>query len=169
MIADEKSELGGSLIYEDDIKIDGSKGTTWVKKIEQQLNEMSNVKILKRSCVFGYQDHNFLTIAERCSDHLTGVSKSSIRQRLWKVRSKQVLIAQGMHERPQVISGNDIPGVMLSSAVRGYVNKYGVVPGRSVVICTNNDDAYRTAITVHKSGIKAVSYTHLTLPTNREV
>ena len=28
-----------------------------------------------------------------------------------------------MHERPQVISGNDIPGVMLSSAVRGYVNK----------------------------------------------
>ena len=154
LIADEKSELGGSLMYEDDIKIDGSKGTSWVKKIEQQLNEMSNVKILKRSCVFGYQDHNFLTIAERCSNHLTEVPKSSIRQRLWKVRSKQVLIAQGMHERPQVISGNDIPGVMLSSAVRGYVNKYGVVPGRSVVICTNNDDAYRTAIALHKSGIK---------------
>ena len=37
LIADEKSELGGSLIYEDDIKIDGSKGTTWVKKLNNNL------------------------------------------------------------------------------------------------------------------------------------
>ena len=59
-----------------------------------------------------------------------------------------------MHERPLVISGNDIPGVMLSSAVRGYINKYGVIPGRSVLICTNNDDAYRTAISLYKIGIK---------------
>ena len=154
LIADEKNELGGSLLYEDDIKIDGSKGSVWAKKIEQQLADMNNVKVLKRSCVFGYHDHNFLTISERCSDHLSENSKKMSRHRLWKVRSKQVILAQGMHERPLVISGNDIPGVMLSSAVRGYINKYGVIPGRSVLICTNNDDAYRTAISLHKIGIK---------------
>ena len=154
LLADEKNELGGSLLFEDDIKIDGSKGIVWAKKIEQQLSDMNNVKVLKRSCVFGYHDHNFLTIAERCSDHLTESSKTISRHKLWKVRSKQVIIAQGMHERPLVISGNDIPGVMLSSAVRGYINKYGVIPGKSVLVCTNNDDAYRTAITLYKAGVK---------------
>ena len=81
-------------------------------------------------------------------------NEKSTRHRLWKVRAKEVLIAQGMHERPQIISGNDTPGVMLSSAVRGYVNKFGVIPGRNAIITTNNDDAYRTAIALQKSGIK---------------
>ena len=118
---------------------------------------MENVRILKRSCVFGYHDHNFITISERCSDHLDLPPSNLPRQRLWKVRSKQVLLAQGMHERPQVISGNDIPGVMLSSAVRGYINKFGVLTGKTAVIETNNDDAYRTAITLHKAGIKVLA------------
>jgi len=157
VIADEKPELGGNLLYEDDITIDGSKSSSWAKKIEQELEGMENVKILKRSCVFGYHDHNFITVSERCSDHFDLPPSNLPRQRLWKVRSKQVLLAQGMHERPQVISGNDIPGVMLSAAVRGYINKFGVLPGKTAVIATNNDDAYRTAITLHKAGIKVLA------------
>ena len=46
LIADEKPEVGGNLLYEDDIKIDNSKSTSWVKKIETQLREMKNIKIL---------------------------------------------------------------------------------------------------------------------------
>ena len=157
LIADEKPELGGNLLYEDDIKIDNSKSTSWVKKIETQLREMKNIKILKRSTVFGYHDHNYITISERCTDHLSEKDENSTRHRLWKVRAKEVLIAQGMHERPQVISGNDIPGVMLSSAVRGYVNKFGVIPGRNAIITTNNDDAYRTAIALKNAGIKVIA------------
>ena len=157
LIADEKPELGGNLLYEGDIKIDNSKSTSWVKKIETQLREMKNIKILKRSTVFGYHDHNYITISERCTDHLSEKDENSTRHRLWKVRAKEVLIAQGMHERPQVISGNDIPGVMLSSAARGYVNKFGVIPGRNAIITTNNDDAYRTAIALKNAGIKEIT------------
>ena len=90
-------------------------------------------------------------------DHLSKKDENSSRHRLWKVRAKELLIAQGMQERPQGISGNDIPGVMLSSAARGYVNKFGVIPGRNAIITTNNDDAYRTAIALRNSGIKVIA------------
>ena len=40
---------------------------------------------------------------------------------------------------------NDRPGVMLAGAVRSYVNRFGVAPGRRAVVFADNDDAFRTA------------------------
>ena len=45
-----------------------------------------------------------------------------------------------------MFADNDRPGIMLASAVRAYLNGYGVAPGRRMVVATNNDDAYRTAL-----------------------
>ena len=42
---------------------------------------------------------------------------------------------------------------MLASALRDYIVDYGVSPGDRVVVVTNNDDAYRTAIAVKKAGL----------------
>jgi len=53
-----------------------------------------------------------------------------------------------------VFDCNDRPGIMLSSAVRQYINYYGVKCGNNVVIFTNNDDAYETAISLHNKGVK---------------
>ncbi len=39
-------------------------------------------------------------------------------------------------ERPLVFGGNDIPGVMMAGAMRTYLNRFGVAPGRSVAIVT---------------------------------
>jgi len=80
--------------------------------------------------------------------------KEKIRQRLWKVRTKKVILATGSIERPMVFDCNDRPGIMLSSAVRKYINYYGVKCGNNVVIFTNNDDAYETAISLHNRGVK---------------
>ena len=38
------------------------------------------------------------------------------RERLWKVRAKRVVLAQGAIEKPLVFAGNDRPGVMLAGA-----------------------------------------------------
>ena len=38
-------------------------------------------------------------------------------------------------ERPIVFPDNDRPGVMLAGAVRAYVNRYGVAPGRNLTVC----------------------------------
>jgi sarcosine oxidase subunit alpha len=63
------------------------------------------------------------------------------------------VLATGAIERPIVFSGNDRPGVMLASAVRSYLNRYAVQPGRRLVLFTNNDGAYAAAIDAAKAGI----------------
>jgi sarcosine oxidase subunit alpha len=48
--------------------------------------------------------------------------------------------------------GNDRPGVMLASAAERYVNEFGVLPGSTVVLFTNNDTAYRSALALKAAG-----------------
>ena len=77
-----------------------------------------------------------------------------MRHRLWKIRAGRVITATGAIERPLSFAGNDLPGVMLASAVRDYVVNYGVSPGDRTVIVTNNDDAYRTALALDDAGLE---------------
>src|SRR3546814_1933531 len=79
---------------------------------------MPEVTLLRRATVNGYYDHNYLTIAERVTDHLGAGLPTVPRQRLWKVRARRVILATGAIERPLVFRDNDRPGIMLSSAVR---------------------------------------------------
>ena len=47
------------------------------------------------------------------------------RQRYWRIIAKRAVLATGAEERPIVFGGNDVPGVMLASAMRTYANRYG--------------------------------------------
>jgi len=78
-------------------------------------------------------------------------------QRLWHVRAGQVVLATGLIERPVPFSHDDRPGVMLSQAVRTYVRRFGVLPGKRVVIATNNDDAYLTAQALQEAGAEVLA------------
>jgi sarcosine oxidase subunit alpha len=151
ILADEQSEFGGSLLFASD-PIDGRPAVEWIAATVAELQALENVTLLPRSTAFGYYDHNFVAIAERCSDHLAAVSAGGVRQRLWRVRAKQVVLAQGAFERPLVFSNNDRPGVMTASAVSTYINRYAVCPGRRAVVFTNNDSAYQTAMDLHRAG-----------------
>jgi len=153
IIADEQAEMGGALLgarYE----IDGAPAAAWVAATLAELATMADVRLLPRATVFGYYDHNHLGIAERVTDHLGPTAPAELpRQRLWKVRAKQVVLATGAHERPLVFANNDRPGVMLAGAARTYVNRYGVKPGNRAVVVTNNDSAYETAMDLAASGV----------------
>jgi sarcosine oxidase subunit alpha len=151
ILADEQNELGGALLSTNE-EIDARAAMDWVRDVRDELASLANVTLLPRSTVFGYFDHNFLTIAERCTDHLGEHQHERVRQRQWRVRAKQVVLAQGAFERPLVFCNNDRPGVMLASAVSCYVKRYAVVPGRRVVVFTNNDSAYQTAIDLQSAG-----------------
>ena len=72
--------------------------------------------------------------------------KNKIRQRLWKIRAKKVIIASGSIERPLIFSNNDRPGIILSSSIKKYIDYYGVKTGENISLFTNNDSAYETAI-----------------------
>src|SRR3970282_55323 len=118
---------------------------------------MPEVRLLPRCTAFGYYDHNHLELIERVTDHLETSPPGMPRQRLWKLRARQVVLATGAIERPLVFADNDRPGVMLASAAQTYVNRYAVLPGRRAVLFANNDGAYQAALDLAAAGVEVVA------------
>jgi len=151
LLADDQPALGGWLLNERR-EIDAKPADQWVADAEAELAATAEVTVLKRTTAFGYYDHNFVGLMEQRGAVLSDGGDVS-RQRIWRVRAKQVVLATGAIERPMIFADNDRPGVMLAGAARAYVNRYGVTPGKRVCIFTNNDDAYRTALDLHEAGV----------------
>ena len=157
LLLEDKELLGGSLIYDDsDIsKIDNQKSSEWLKKLIDNIKKNKNITIKTRTSLAAYHNYNFLLARQNLTDHLSVNDRNNkIRQRLYKIRAKKVIISTGAIERPQVFHNNDRPGIMLASAVKKYIDYYGVRCGLENVIFTNNDSAYETALSLHKSGTK---------------
>jgi len=152
LLADDQAELGGRLL-DGKSTIAGQAGVDWVAATVAELRSLPAVEILPRTTVFGYYDQNFLGMLERASDHLAIPVANVPRERLWRVRAKQAVIAAGAFERPLVFHNNDRPGVMLTSAVRAYVNRYAVAPARRAVLFTNNDSAYAAVADLAENGV----------------
>ena len=135
--------LGGRLLS-DGGTIDGKPARDWARSTEAELAGMPEVRIFKRTTVFGAYDHGTFGTLERVNDHVAVLPAHQPRQRFWRIIAKRAIIAAGALERPIVFPGNDRPGVMLGSAVRTYLTRYAVAPGRRFAVFTNNDDGWRT-------------------------
>ncbi|MEP6666477.1 MAG: glycine cleavage T C-terminal barrel domain-containing protein [Nocardioidaceae bacterium] len=79
-----------------------------------------------------------------------------IDERLVKARAKTLVVAPGLIERPYVFAGNDVPGVMLSTAVRRLVNLYAVKPGDRAVVLTANADGDAAAADLERVEVDVV-------------
>ncbi len=150
LLVEQTADWGGRAPV-DGAQIDGMDGDAWVKNALQELESMSNVTCVARCMGAGVYDHGYALAYERLTDHLA--DKDGPRHRLWRIRAKQIVTATGAIERPLSFAGNDIPGVMLASAVRDYVVNFGTSTGDRTVVVTNNDDAYRTAIAMVQAGL----------------
>lgn len=131
--------------------IDGNPADDWIKSTVAALAAMKNVRMRLRCMGAGVHDHGYVLGYERVSDHTPAAGVP--RHRLWRLRAAQIITATGAIERPLSFAGNDIPGVMLASAMRDYLVNHAIAAGKEVVVVTNNDDAYRTAIAMRKAGI----------------
>ncbi len=158
LLAEAGPRFGGWLNSVDDVEIDGRPVQDWIKKTLARLQEMENVSVLTRTTLFGYSDHNYLTLAQTITDHLKDKPAHLPRMRMWKVRAQQVILATGAIERPLVFSGNDLPGVMLASAAQTYLGEYGVLPGKRGIVMTNNDSSWHIAFSLQEAGclVKAI-------------
>jgi len=108
---------------------------------------------MPRTTVIGIYDGGPYAALERVADHLPVPPPHQPRQRFWKIVAKRAVLAAGAIERPLVFGGNDRPGIMLASAMRTYLNRFAVAPGRRVAIFTNTDDGWRTASDLEQAGI----------------
>ncbi|MDJ0894187.1 MAG: 2Fe-2S iron-sulfur cluster-binding protein, partial [Alphaproteobacteria bacterium] len=158
ILADEQQEHGGWLLGECSDAgwaplISGAAGSDWISKAMDELRSLDNVRLLSKTTVFGYYDHNFITAVEELDQSdadPTRIGKPS--QRVWKIRAQRVVLATGAIERPLVFHNNDRPGIMLAGAARTYLNRYGVRAGKSAILFTNNDNAYTTALDLARAG-----------------
>jgi heterotetrameric sarcosine oxidase alpha subunit len=153
ILADEDFRLGGRLNAERQ-QIDDMEGAAFAASILAQLASMDHVRILSKTTVFGAFDHGGYGALERVNEHN---ANDSVRQIFWHIRSQRCVLAAGSNERPIAFSNNDRPGVMLAGAVRSYVNRFGVAPGKRVAIFTNNDDGWSTAEDLHAAGVEVTA------------
>ena len=141
ILVDQDNALGGSLLDHPA----GGVGDVWLQTVTDELRRLPNLRILTRTTAFGAYDGEVYGLIERVSDHFATPPEGQPRQRYWLVRARNAVLATGSIERPLVFGNNDLPGVMLASALRSYLNRYGVLCGKRVVLCTGNDSVYVTA------------------------
>lgn len=153
VLIDERPALGGDWFTDVRADIDGQPVTAWIARAEARLRALANVRILSRTCAFALHDYNLIQALERVADHLpVSERRGTLRQRLHHVHPQRVLLATGAHERLIAFDGNDLPGVMQASAVQAFLHRQSVLPGRDVVIFTNNDSGYTLLADLHAAG-----------------
>ena len=147
----EQSANWGGRAPVDGVTINDGPADDWVSETLTALKGLPNVELRERTMGAGVYDHGYVLGYERLTDHAP--DDTSPRHRLWRVRAKRVVLATGAIERPLSFANNDLPGVLLASAVRDYAVNYASYPGQRTVVVTNNDDAYRTAIALNSAGL----------------
>ena len=154
LLIEQTAHWGGRAVVDEPLaggQIDGGPVDKYVDGVLAELAEMPNVTLRTRCMGAGVYDHGYVLAYERLTDHAP--ERPGPRHRLWRIRARQVVTATGALERPLSFAGNDIPGVMLASAVRDYAVDYGVSVGDRTVVVTNNDTAYLTAFAMKNAGL----------------
>jgi len=152
ILAEQEPIFGGRLNSETE-KVDGIPGSDWAVKIIEELKELDNVRLFLRTTVTGVYDQGTFAAVERVGHHLPDRGSDRPLECFWRIVAKNSILAAGAIERGIAFPNNDRPGIMAASAVRTYLNRFGVSPGRSIALFCNNNTAHNTAKDLLESGI----------------
>ena len=148
ILADDRPELGGSLLGTGEL-------LDWAAELGARLESAPEVRVLRRTTVFGYYDDNHLLAVERRTNHLGAQAPEHVsRERVHRIRARRVVLATGAHERSLAFADNDRPGIMLAASARTHLHRHGVLPGRHAVVFTTNDSAYAAALDLAAAGVE---------------
>jgi heterotetrameric sarcosine oxidase alpha subunit len=155
IVIDENTEVGGRLLSDTE-EVGGMPGDVWAETMRTNLAARDNVRIMTRTTVTGVYDGLNFGALERVGQHLPH-SEDLPRECFWRIQAKSAVLAAGALERPIAFPMNDRPGIMLASAVRSYLNRYGVAPGQNLTLFATNDDAHRTAVEMQAAGLRVAA------------
>jgi heterotetrameric sarcosine oxidase alpha subunit len=151
ILCEESHALGGRLLS-DGGAIGGAPASEWVVQVVAELQALPNVRIMPRTTVTGAYDHGTYGALERVGLHKPA-RPNLPRECFWRIVAKHAVLAAGALERPVAFPDNDRPGIMMASAVRTYLNRYGVVPGKRVTLFANTDAARGVARELMAAGV----------------
>jgi sarcosine oxidase subunit alpha len=146
VILAEQSRVCGGVLISENIELDEQPGPEWARRMVAELKNHPNVLLLEQTVATGAYDHNVTTLLQ------TGQG-TSWRECLWTVRPRHILLATGAIEQGLIFANNDRPGIMLAGALRHYLNRHAVAPGRRFMVATNNDTAYQTVFDLLQHGL----------------
>lgn len=139
MLVEEEHQLGGHLRWGND------KELAALTELREQVMTTPGIQVLTNSSVVARYDDNWVAVAQRNLSH--------VHERLIKARAKTLVVAAGLIERPYVFGGNDLPGVMLSTAARKLINVYSVKPGERAVVVSGNESGDAAAEDLRAAGV----------------
>jgi sarcosine oxidase subunit alpha len=139
MLVEERHRLGGHLCWGDAADLAA------LADLRESVDRQPGIEVLTDSVVTGRYDNNWVAILQR--------GHPLVAERLIKARAKVLVVASGTIERPLVFEGNDLPGVMLSGAVRRLLNLYGVRPGDRAVVVSSNRSGHTAADELEQAGV----------------
>jgi len=152
ILADEDACMGGRLLAETS-QIAGQPAPDWAAGVLEDLGGRPNVRLMTRTTVTGAYDDGTFGALERVGLH--GAPQADLpRECFWRIVARRTVLAAGALERPIAFRNNDRPGIMMASAIRTYLNRYGVAAGQCVTLFANTDAARQTARDLHAAGIR---------------
>ncbi len=143
LLVEEEHRLGGHLRW------GGEADLAALADLAGQVAAEPGIEVLTDAVVLGRYDGNWIAVLERGSRPAGAAG-----ERLVKARAKSLVVAPGLIERPYVIEGNDLPGVMLSTAVRRLINLYAVRPGERAVVLTANAEGDNAIADLKRAGVE---------------
>ncbi|GEO86150.1 MULTISPECIES: sarcosine oxidase subunit alpha [Alphaproteobacteria] len=156
ILLDENARLGGGLLSETAL-VGGQNAPAFVQTVIAELESLPNVQIMARTTAFGWYDGQVFGAVERVQKHVAIPASNRPIERLWRIAARKAILATGAEERPLVFGGNDIPGVMMAGAMRSYLNRHAVAPGKKTAIFTTNDSGYALARDLEAAGVEVTA------------
>jgi sarcosine oxidase subunit alpha len=142
MLVEQEHQLGGHLRW------GGAEELTALAELEAAVRAEPGIEVLTDSVAAARYDDNWVAVFQR--------NLPNVAERLIKARVKTLVVAAGLIERPYVFAGNDLPGVMLSTAVRRLINLYAVRPGKRAVVFSANPEGGAAATDLRAAGVEVV-------------
>ncbi|HVU14027.1 MAG TPA: 2Fe-2S iron-sulfur cluster-binding protein, partial [Phototrophicaceae bacterium] len=131
ILMETESALGGHLRYATH-EIEGKPAYQYAAELAAKVMAHANIEVLTGTTAFGRYDENWIGAAQG--------------NRLIKLRTQSLVVASGSYEIPLLFENNDLPGIMLGSAVRRLIHLYGALPGTRAMLVSANSRGLQTAL-----------------------
>ena len=126
VLVNEHFKLGGQLVKQTH-KFFGSKelfgglrGFQIAEMLTSKIKENRNIRALVQTVAYGIFRDGWIGLASK--------------DKLYRVKADNIIIATGASEQYLAFPGNDLPGVMGAGGAQTLMNEYGILPGEEVLV-----------------------------------
>ncbi len=147
-LVDDQPGLGGHLRYTGR-GANGDAAAETVRELTTRLAALPNMQVLTSATCLGLYEGHLLGIVQQ-----DRVRQSHVRERLVQLRAAEIVVATGAYETPLIFENNDLPSVMLSSAVLRLANMHGIKPGEQAVVVGDEARAAPVVACLQEAGTR---------------